>query len=87
MATEKTVIQQMEEEYPEIAREYKKILKEQYELFAGKMLDYGLDNISMGTRLETQDEKKGRGCGRGGKETRVGWAGRPKREQGWSIRF
>ena len=58
MATEKTVIQQMEEEYPEIAREYKKILKEQYELFAGKMLDYGLDNISMGTRLETQDEKK-----------------------------
>jgi hypothetical protein len=28
MATEKTVIQQMEEEYPEIAKEYKKILKE-----------------------------------------------------------
>jgi hypothetical protein len=58
MATEKTTIQQMEEEYPEIAREYKKILKEQYELFSKKMLDYGLDNISMGTRLETQDEKR-----------------------------
>ena len=58
MATEKSVTQQMEEEYPEIAKEYKKILKEQYELFAAKMLDYGLDNISMGTRLETQDEKK-----------------------------
>ena len=58
MAAEKTIIQQMEEEYPEVAREYKKVLKEQYELFAAKMLDYGLDNISMGTRLETQDEKK-----------------------------
>ena len=40
MATEKTTIQQMEEEYPEIAREYKKILKEQYELFSKKMLDH-----------------------------------------------
>ena len=58
MAVEKTITQQLEEEYPEIAKEFKKILKEQYELFACKMLDYGLDNISMGTRLETQDEKK-----------------------------
>lgn len=58
MSTEKSVIEQLEEEYPSVAKEYKKILKEQYELFARKMLDYGLDNISMSTRLETQDEKK-----------------------------
>jgi hypothetical protein len=53
-----SAIEQLEKEYPEIAKEYKKILKEQYELFSKKMLDYGLDNITMGTRLETQDEKK-----------------------------
>lgn len=58
MAAEKTVIEQLEEEYPAIAKEYKKIIKEQYELFAKKMLDYGLHNISVGTALETQDEKK-----------------------------
>jgi hypothetical protein len=60
MATEKemTAVEQLELEYPLIATEFKKILREQYELFAEKMNQYGLDNISMGTRLETPEEKK-----------------------------
>ena len=55
---EASAIEQMEKEYPTIAAGYKKIMREQYELFAQKMLDYGVDNISMGSRLETPDEKK-----------------------------
>ncbi len=32
--------------YPELAYEFQQIQKEQYELFASKMMDYGLSNIS-----------------------------------------
>lgn len=53
-----TAVEQLELEYPVIANEYKKILREQYELFAMKMNQYGLDNITVGTRLETPEEKK-----------------------------
>jgi len=42
--------------YPEIAKAYEKIQAEQYELFAGKMMDYGKGNISVGTNLETEEE-------------------------------
>ena len=38
--------------------EFKKILKEQYDLFCKKQLNYGPDNISVGTRLETAEEVK-----------------------------
>mgnify|MGYP003662115375 CR=1 FL=1 len=38
---ELSVIAQLEEEYPTIANGYKKIIREQYELFAKKHLDYG----------------------------------------------
>jgi hypothetical protein len=41
--------------YPELAKEFKQIQKEQYDLFAGKMLDYGLGNIALGSTL-TEDE-------------------------------
>jgi len=37
--------------------EFKKILKEQYELFCRKQLNYGPDNISVGTRCETHEEQ------------------------------
>jgi hypothetical protein len=47
-----------EEKYPETTAEFKKILKEQYETFCRKQLNYGPDNISVGTRLETPDEIK-----------------------------
>ena len=40
--------------YPEIAKAYERIQAEQYELFAGKMMDYGKGNISVGTNLETE---------------------------------
>lgn len=47
-----------EEKYPETTAEFKKILREQYELFCKKQMNYGPDNISVGTRLETPDEVK-----------------------------
>ena len=39
----------IEEEYPETATEFKRIQKEQYELFCKKQMDYGPSNIAMGT--------------------------------------
>jgi hypothetical protein len=53
-----SVVKQCEERYPEMTSEFKKILKEQYELFCKKQLNYGPDNISVGTKLETQEETK-----------------------------
>lgn len=55
---QKTPVEQCEEKYPETTREFKKILKEQYEIFCRKQLNYGPDNISVGTRLETPEEIK-----------------------------
>lgn len=51
-------VRQLEREYPIIADEFKEILASQYELFAQKMLSYGMGNISMGSNLETKDEVK-----------------------------
>ena len=45
-----------ENEFPHIANEFKKIQKEQYELFARKMLSYGLGNIAMGSNLDTKED-------------------------------
>tara|TARA_R100000234_G_scaffold115976_2_gene92485 strand:+ start:6267 stop:6605 length:339 start_codon:yes stop_codon:yes gene_type:complete len=42
--------------YPEIAKAYERVSMEQYELFAGKMLDYGKGNISVGSNLDTEEE-------------------------------
>ena len=47
-----------EEKYPETTAEFKKILREQYELFCKKQMNYGPDNISVGTKLETPEEVK-----------------------------
>mgnify|MGYP003681385948 FL=1 len=46
----------MEKEWPEMTKEFKKIQKEQYELFLHKQHDYGPGNISVGTQLQTPDE-------------------------------
>lgn len=51
-------IKQCEEMYPEMTKEFKKILKDNYELFCRKQLNYGPDNISVGTRCETPEELK-----------------------------
>jgi len=47
-----------EAQYPEMTAEFKKILKEQYDLFCRKQLNYGPDNISVGTRCETPEDLK-----------------------------
>ena len=44
--------------YPETAKEFQRLQKEQYELFCRKQMDYGPSNISMGTSLITDDEKR-----------------------------
>ena len=51
-----SIIQRMEREWPEMTKEFKKIQREQYELFLHKQHDYGPGNISVGTQLQTQDE-------------------------------
>ena len=43
---------------PELANEFKQIQQEQYELFAGKMMDYGLGNIALGSTLEEDEDKQ-----------------------------
>lgn len=53
-----TSIEQFEQEYPNLSKNIKETLKQQYELIGSKMLDYGLQNISQGTNLETPEEKK-----------------------------
>ena len=45
-----------ENEYPGLAEGFKAIQKEQYELFARKMLSYGLGNIAMGSNLDTKED-------------------------------
>tara|TARA_X000001382_G_C3161321_1_gene176375 strand:- start:1162 stop:1545 length:384 start_codon:yes stop_codon:yes gene_type:complete len=56
--TDYDVIAKMEEEWPEMTKEFKKIQKEQYELFLHKQHDYGPGNISVGTFLVTPEEIK-----------------------------
>ena len=51
-----STINDFEKIYPELAKEFKIIQKEQYELFAGKMLDYGLGNIALGSTLEEDED-------------------------------
>ena len=53
---EEAVIEQMEREWPEMTQEFKKIQREQYELFLHKQHDYGPGNISVGTQLQTPEE-------------------------------
>jgi hypothetical protein len=54
----KSTTKQCEELYPETTSEFKKILKEQYDLFCRKQLNYGPDNISGGTALRTNEDVK-----------------------------
>ena len=59
--TEETLTQTVvifEEEYPELADEFKKIQAEMYEMFAAKHMDYGLNNIALGGDLTNASDKK-----------------------------
>ena len=53
-----TIVEQMEREWPEMTAEFKKLQREQYELFCHKQHDYGPGNISVGTQLQTQEDIK-----------------------------
>jgi len=52
------IVTLMEQEWPEMTKEFKKLQREQYELFLHKQHDYGPGNISVGTQLQTKEEVK-----------------------------
>ena len=56
--SETTSIEYIEKTYPETAKEFQRLQFEQYELFCRKQMDYGPSNISMGTSLVDDDEKR-----------------------------
>jgi hypothetical protein len=53
-----SVVSEMEEKFPTMTKEFKRIQQEQYELFCAKQKNYGPDNISMGTTLEREEDRK-----------------------------
>ena len=58
MSEDKTIVQQMEEEWPQMTSEFRRLQREQYELFLHKQHDYGPGNISVGSQLQTEEEVK-----------------------------
>ena len=53
------VILHFETLYPELSEEFQNIQEEQYEMFARKHLDYGLNNIALGGDIvNNSDDKK-----------------------------
>jgi len=52
------VVEEMEKQWPEMTAEFKRIMFTQYELFCLKQSNYGPDNISVGSNLQTEEEKK-----------------------------
>ncbi len=53
-----TIVEQMEREWPKMTTEFKKLQREQYELFCHKQHDYGPGNISVGSPLITDEDVK-----------------------------
>jgi hypothetical protein len=58
MPSKANVIDGIESQYPKMTKRFKQIQQEQYDLFCHKQHDYGSLNISVGTRLENEDEVK-----------------------------
>ena len=56
--TSDNVVALMEKEWPEMTAEFKRLQREQYELFCHKQHDYGPGHISVGTQLKTKEEIK-----------------------------
>jgi len=52
------VIKDIEKKYPEMTDAFKRIMWTQYELFCLKQSNYGPDNISVGTNLESVTDIK-----------------------------
>ena len=55
---EESAIEYCERLYPNTTTEFKRIQEEMYETFCKKQRNYGPDNISVGSQLETDDEIK-----------------------------
>ena len=58
VSKQEDVIEEMEIKFPIMTAEFKRIQKAQYELFCAKQSNYGPDNISMGTTLERDQDRK-----------------------------
>ena len=58
MSKSESIVEQMEKEWPEMTEEFRKIQREQYELFLHKQHDYGPGNISVGSPLLTEEDVK-----------------------------
>lgn len=56
--TQNEIIKQVEEKYPEITKEFKKILRDQYELFCKKMDNYGKGNLMLGGDINDKEDRK-----------------------------
>jgi hypothetical protein len=52
------VVVEMEKKFPIMTAEFKRIQQAQYELFCAKQSNYGPDNISMGSSLEREEDRK-----------------------------
>ena len=50
------IVTLMEKEWPEMTAEFRRLQREQYELFLHTQHDYGPGNISVGTQLQTEEE-------------------------------
>jgi hypothetical protein len=50
------IVTLMEQEWPLMTAEFRRLQREQYELFLHKQHDYGPGNISVGTQLQTKEE-------------------------------
>jgi len=53
---EEKAIRDFEKTYPTLAKAFKEVQEEQYALFARKMMDYGLSNITLGSTLEDPED-------------------------------
>ena len=54
----KDIVTLMEKEWPVMTAEFRKLQREQYELFLHKQHDYGPGNIYVGTQLKKKKEIK-----------------------------
>ncbi len=54
--TDEGIITLMEQEWPQMTAEFRRLQREQYELFLYKQHDYGPGNISVGSQLQTEEE-------------------------------
>ena len=52
------VVIEVENQYPETTKEFKRIMWEQYELFCKKQSNYGPGNISLGSDLVKNEDRK-----------------------------